>query len=178
MKVSPSWAVRAEINALNYNKDVSKGNNSYAGKIKLRSEGMYADYYPMEGSAVRVTGGLMFNQSSTTATTSTANINLNGTSYALANPASAKIKLSNFMPYLGVGYGHDEAEKAGFKLHADAGIAMGKKPEVALSATPASSVADPAAFERARKAEEDKIADSAKKLRVLPVLKIGAGYTW
>jgi hypothetical protein len=177
MKVNPSWVVRAEINAISSSKDFSKANNNYTGRLKLRSEGVYADYYPIEGNPARVTGGLMLNQSTISGTTDAASINLDGTSYALASPATARVKLSPVMPYLGIGYGHDEPEKAGFKFHADAGLAIGKKPEVTLSATPTGAV-NAVAFENARKAEEDKIANDVKKMQVLPVLKIGAGYTW
>jgi hypothetical protein len=184
MKVNPSWVIRAEVNGLNLNRDFTKGSNTYAGKGKLRSEGVYADYYPMENSPLRVTGGLMFNQSKLTgdATLSGSSVVYNGNTYVVGagETVTATVKAPSILPYLGVGYGHDEADKQGLKFHADLGFAFGSKPSASI--TLPSSLSGNATADADRRAEEKKLEDSFKTTpfvgKVQPVAEVGVGYTW
>lgn len=183
MKLNPSWVIRAEVNGLNLNRDFSKGSNSYSGKAKLRSEGIYADYYPMD-NGFRVTGGLMFNQTKLTgdANLTGSSVVYNGTTYAVAagETVSATVKSSPVLPYLGIGYGHDEADKLGFKFHADLGFAFGGKPDA--NVTLPASLAGNAQANADRQAEEQNLQDSFKTVpfvgKVQPVAEMGIGYTW
>src|SRR5690606_26633442 len=88
MRLNPSWVIRAEANMMNYSKTSDKSGISSDMKLKLRSEGVYADYYPIENSPVRVTGGIMLNQTkarfNAVAPAGGATATFNGTSYALA----------------------------------------------------------------------------------------------
>ncbi|MES2206991.1 MAG: hypothetical protein V4525_09380 [Pseudomonadota bacterium] len=187
LKVNPSWVVRAEINGLNYNRDFTKAGNSYTGKAKLRTEGVYGDYYPIADSGMRVTGGLVFNQTKLTgiAKPNSANqIALNGNNYLLAagETLSAEVKSPSVLPYLGLGYEHNPNNtKTGLKFMADFGLAFGKKPEAKIQ-LPTSLSANNAAITD-RQTEETKLEDSFSKFspwvgKVQPMANIGIGYTW
>ncbi len=186
LKINPSWVVRAEINGLNYNRDFTKGSNSYAGKAKLRTEGIYGDYYPINDNGMRVTGGLVFNQTKLTGTvkpSSTNQVSLNGTNYTLAagETLSAEVKSPSVLPYLGLGYEHNADNKPGLKFMVDFGLAFGKKPEAYIQLP--SSLSANAAANTDRQNEENKLEDAFNKFspwvgKIQPVANIGIGYTW
>lgn len=183
MKLNPSWAIRAEVNGFNYTTKASDSGLSSTMKRKLRTAGIYADYFPTEYS-VRITGGLMLNQSqadysATSPSPDGATLTLNGSAYHLGpgDTVAASAKTSPIMPYLGIGYGHDEIETTGFTFHADLGIAFGNKPKTSLTLN-APDLATDATVEANRQAEEQKMQHDLKFFRFFPVAKMGVGYIW
>ena len=186
LKVNPSWVVRAEINGINYSRDFTKAGNSYTGKAKLRTEGVYGDYYPIADNGMRVTGGLIFNQTKLTgiAKPNASNqVALNGNNYTLAagETLSAEVKSPGVLPYLGLGYEHNPNNKTGLKFMVDFGLAFGKKPKAHIQ-LPTSLSAIPAATTD-RENEETKLEDAFNKFspwvgKIQPMANIGIGYTW
>jgi hypothetical protein len=181
MRLSPSWVIRAEANVFEFYYDYTKANTPFDGKIRLLSEGIYADFFPID-SPVRLTTGLMLNQSKLTGKTATGSqVNFNGTNYILTGGyASFSAKPSAVMPYIGIGYGHDEVDKrGGIKFHADIGVAISRSPTVTLSVhnAPAEVSNDPT-FEPNRQQEERIMQERLESYKVLPVVGAGIGYTW
>jgi hypothetical protein len=184
MKLNNNWVIRAEVNGFNYTKHRSDANGlTSTEKRSVRAAGVYADYFPYE-SSVRFTGGLMLNQANAqyvaTATGSDgAILTLNGTEYHLnqGEIAAMTVKTSPIMPYLGVGYGHDDIEPVGFNFHADIGVGIGQKPKTSLVVN-APSLTDDPTLEANRQAEESRLQKKLKVFEFVPVIKLGMGYTW
>ncbi|MES2206990.1 MAG: hypothetical protein V4525_09375 [Pseudomonadota bacterium] len=181
MRVNPSWVIRAELNLFEFYYDYTKANTPFDGKLRMISEGLYADFFPTD-SPIRLTTGLMLNQSKLTGETAIGSlVNFNGTKYLLTGGrASFEAKPSAAMPYIGIGYGHDELDKrSGFKFHADVGLAVSKAPTVTLSVKNAPpSVRNDPTFEPNRQQEEKIMQDTIRHYKILPVVGAGIGYTW
>jgi hypothetical protein len=101
-------------------------------------------------------------------------ITINGVAYSAAGESIAlDARFPTVSPYLGVGWGHKQADKgAGF--YADLGTAIGR-PKVKLTATPGLVAA---AGQSNIDAEQQAAQDKADKLRFYPVVKVGFGYTF
>jgi hypothetical protein len=179
LKLNPSWAVRAEVNAMNRDKKSSIVGVKANLSKQFRTAGVYADYFPGEPS-FRITTGLLFNQTQyqydASVVSGGATLTLNDVSYKAApgETVSSTSKSSPVMPYIGVGYGHDEMDKMGFTFHADVGVGVGRKPETTLVIN-SPSLATDATLEPNRQIQEKKIQNDLKSLRIFPVIKMGIG---
>lgn len=179
VKLNPSWVIRAEVNAIDRNKKEQKTGVNSSLSRQFRTSGVYVDYFPAEPS-VRVTAGLMLNntkyQYNAVAQSGGATLTLNDVGYHINQGESASVlsKASSVMPYIGVGYGHDEVEKPGINFHADVGVGIGREPSTRLTLN-APSLSTDSTVEANRRAQEEKIKSDLKTLKMFPVAKIGIG---
>lgn len=173
--VTPAWGLRAELAQASFADTYTQDEIRYRGDIKLRGNGLFADYRPFDGSfrvvlgaAIGRTGGELF------AEPSSGTIILDGQTFnASGNSLKASIQYPATMPYLGLGWGHGRLNSKGWTFGLDLGVALGK-PKVRLTAT-GDLLAQPGAAD-ALAAEERKVQDDFKGIGVLPVLKFSAGY--
>ena len=165
---------RIDLNGYTFSKTQTANNVTYDVKLKLLSVAALYDYFPMQGG-FRLTGGVLLgdNKISGSARPTGGNYTLNGVTYAAAGESLAlSVKMPSVMPYLGIGWGHQQTSK-GLGFFADAGVALGK-PKVSLTASPTLATAAGADLD----AERQKAQQSLDKLKVFPVIKLGLRYNF
>jgi hypothetical protein len=171
--VAASVVARIDINALDITHSFTTSDIDYDAKLKMSNVGAYIDYFVVGG--VRLTGGALIGSRKVhgTARSMGSTIKINGVTYPVdaTDTLDFDAKFPTVTPYLGVGFGHDDATP-GFHVYADAGVAYGR-PKVQLS--PSASLAakvNPADLA----SEQSSVQDKANDLRTYPVLKLGAIY--
>lgn len=173
--LTPMFGVRAEIGRLKSSDSYTVDDITYKGDIQLRGDGLFLDIRPTEGSfrlvAGAALGGLNANLG---ADHPGGQITIDGQTFtANASSLRVSIKYPNAMPYVGVGWGHGRVGVKGWTFGLDLGAAIGS-PKVKLTASP-DLLAQPGAADRVA-AEERRVQDDAKDIRLLPVVKVSFGY--
>jgi hypothetical protein len=170
--------VRADINGFGLSHNFSAGDLDYDGHLHLFGVGTYVDLFPIPSTGFRISTGLIFNSDylkGTARPNSSGNITLNGNTYYVPNGSvSAKAKEPTVMPYLGIGYGHQQTVKRGLGFTADIGVAFGR-PSVDFNVSP-DVVA--AAGQDNVAAEEAQLRQKVSKYHVFPVAQLGITYRW
>ena len=166
--VSDNWALRGQYNMFKQTYSGNVGDLGPNARLTLdidwNSFQTLADWYPTSGG-FRLSGGVVFNNNKITVAGTGATV---GT--ATNQTVSAEIKMSeNPSPYVGLGYSSRPKFAKGFGFIADVGILF-QDPKVTLTASGAS--ASDIAIQRA------KMEDGIKDLRNMPVLMLGASYSF
>lgn len=170
--LSPAAGVRIEANHGRISRSFETDGVEYDARIRLGSVGVLGDWFVNQGT-FRLTGGLTWNdkKGSGIGRSSVNSVTINGNTYSLTGEElRGTVKFPEFMPYLGIGWGHGAANR-GWGFVADLGLLIGK-PKATLTATPglAAQAGDDIEAER-RQLQED-----ADSFRVFPVLKVGVSY--
>lgn len=173
--LTPAWGVRAELAQASLSDTYTEEQIRYRGDIKLRGNGLFADYRPFDGSFRLVLGATLGRtEAELYGEPSNGQITLDGQTFS-ANGSSlrASIRYPSSMPYLGLGWGHGRLNAPGWSFGLDLGVAVGK-PKVRLTGS-GDLLLQPGAAD-ALAAEERKVQDDLNGIGVLPVLKFSAGY--
>lgn len=153
----------------------------YQGKLKYGRAAILADYFPL-GGGFRLTGGLTFNDTSLTLDAKTqpgSSLTVNGKTVVLqgGDRFRAKAEFPKVTPYIGVGWGHQRAEK-GLGFVADLGVSVGRakvRIDENISTNPAyAGVISASDVE----AEKQKLRDGVAKVNVLPQISVGLRYVF
>lgn len=174
--LSDSATLRADYATLGTRSDTTTEEGiTYNTKIKVNRLGLFADWFVRPGSSFRLTGGLTSNQYKVDLSGGGigSTINIGNTTYALTagDRFDVHIKFPNTTPYLGVGWGHQKADK-GWGFHADLGGSIGKaKVTTSLSGALAAQVSQADVD-----AETAEIRDGVGKIRFVPQLTVGVSY--
>ena len=178
--VNSQWGLRGDVATLgSVNRNFTESGITYQGTIKAQRLGLFADYFPMQGS-FRLTGGLTFNHMRVSLKSQfdgTTSVTLG--SQTLTPTAgdyfNAELKFPRVMPYLGVGWGH-QAREQGLGFVADLGVMIGK----AKVTTTQNVVANhPGVVSQADvDAETQKLRDGVGDIRFVPQLSVGVSYRY
>jgi hypothetical protein len=147
----------------------------YNSQLNLSSVQLFGDYYPINSSSFRITGGLVAqnNRFSVTGKPSgNSTYTIDGTQYAAnsVGTLSGEYKYGNSIaPYLGIGIGKPPSEGLGF--NADLGVMFTGSPQVTLNASNPAFNNSTALNNQARQTEND-----LRGFSVYPVLSIGLSY--
>jgi hypothetical protein len=109
---------RFGVNAFKHDFTRQSGGVNYDLKGKLQTVDVLFDWYLREGSAFRLTGGLVYNGSKFDARATPDGLGkftLNGTSYSAADVGllTGRVDFRKAAPYLGIGWGNALAKDAG-----------------------------------------------------------------
>jgi hypothetical protein len=171
--LSDTFGVRAEVNYLNYNRNMNIKDIDWDGSLKNHSLGLFADYHPFDG-AFRLTGGTAIGQYKMNAhgTSSSGYYTINGTQYnASGEYINGSITSPSVRPYLGLGWGH--TAKEGFGAYFDAGVFYGKlKYNIDASPTLTSVASSDIA------AEQSDGQSTLDKYKFMPSIAFGVSYTF
>jgi hypothetical protein len=174
--ITPDVSARAEVNILKYDGHLNNDDVRYEAKLKLNSGAVYADYFPFDSSAFRLTGGAFFGDRKVDlkANAMSGTVTINGVKYNVAGESlTGSVKLPSVAPYIGIGSGH-KATGAGLSFSTDLGVAIGK-PDVTLSASPSLLAM---AGQKNVDAERDRLQDKVDKYNLYPVLRFTVGYVF
>lgn len=146
----------------------------YNAAIEANRIGMFADWF-ITSSRFRLTGGLTSNnfKGDLAGGGTGSTITIGNNTYALSSGDrfDVQINFPNTTPYLGIGWGHQQAEK-GWGFHADVGASIGKaKVSARVSGNLASLVS-----QTDIDTELAQIREGAGKITFLPQLSAGVSY--
>lgn len=173
--LSATTTLRADYASLGSRSDTrSEEGINYAVKAKVNRLGVFADWFVTQ-SNFRLTGGITSNQMKVDLTGggTGSSITIGNNSYALGpnDRFNVHIKFPSTTPYLGLGWGHQQAEK-GWGFNADFGASFGKaKVTTELTGTLASRVSQADVD-----AETAELRDGVGKVRAIPQLSLGVSY--
>jgi hypothetical protein len=180
--INPNFKARFGISALNYNRTVNSNQIQVDGKLKLGGVSLVADYHPY-ASGLRLTGGLYipkfeFGGEGSYAKTGSVTINNRTYSSAQVPNVNGMAKWSGAKPYLGIGYDGFNGAKAGeFFYGYDVGVAFIGKPKTSLVAACGTvSAATCTQINADIQAEKASFQTRLNKLKLFPVVQLGAGY--
>ena len=155
----------------------------YDRKATLRNVDILFDWFAVEGSAFRMTGGVIYNGNKLEAHAlpgANGNYTINGKTYTAADVGTLDglVEFRRAAPYLGIGWGNPLAiSRKKWHLIGDLGVVLQGPAKVKLvslgcttSQTVCRGLARDVAAERTRFEEEIDIT------RIYPVLRIGAAY--
>lgn len=177
LPVGPAFGLRGELAQLTTSDTYTEDQITYKGDLKLRGNGVFADFRPFLGT-FRLVAGATFTGSSAAlqAQTTDGTVTIDGQTFsATGNSLLATIKYPNTMPYVGVGWGHGRFNQPGWTFGLDLGVSIGK-PKVTLTGS-GGLLAQPGAS-AAIAAEERKVQDDLDSAKVLPVIKVSVGYNF
>jgi hypothetical protein len=148
----------------------------YAAKISTSRLGLFVDLFPFAGR-FRFTGGMTSNNYKIELDASGAGrvITVGGKSYTLGadDGLNVQIKFPSSTPYLGFGWGHQQA--GGFRMASDVGVMIGKAKLTAVGrGAQLGSGTEQANIDR----EAAKLSDGVGKIRILPQLSVSLGYSF
>jgi len=188
------FGVRADFSRLGSRHNLNVGQYHYDARLKSRQMGAYADWFPF-GGKFHLTAGLTSRKleadvearfkSEKTILIGRVPVNYGGEK----DWVRANLKWPGVAPYLGLGFGHSTAQRAGFGFVTEIGVTLGS-PKVQLSISeslrekldgvtsapvpgnPWSSTTTDAEIEHQRR----ELADDVSKIKVFPHLYIGVAY--
>lgn len=173
--------LRADLSTLGSHRDrFTEEGIEYDGRLKAHRLGLFADYFPGDGSW-RVTGGLTVNDYRVDATGrgTGGTITIGGTVYPVTadDRFDVTVKLPRVTPYLGVGYGipPSRASGRGWGANFDLGAMFGR-PKV--SGGVSGPVLGPAVTRADIERELAEIRQSTDDFRVFPHVSLGVSYRY
>jgi hypothetical protein len=173
---------RFGVNAFTHNFDKQSGGVDYDIKAKLQTVDVLFDWYLREGSAFRLTGGVLYNGTKADAhakSDSLGKFTLNGTSYTLADVGvlDGRIDFRKAAPYLGIGFGNPLAGSSHWQFSGDLGAFYQGKANVQLAAIGCAT--SPTVCKQLVKdvaAEAVKLQDDASSYKLYPVVRASLSY--
>lgn len=174
---------RFGVHTLSRSKDQRAGSIDYRTRASLRTVDILFDWFALEGSALRLTAGLVYNGNKLEAAArpdDAGNYTINGNTYTAADVGTLNglIEFRRAAPYLGIGWGNPLAiTKKKWHVVGDLGVFVQGPPKVKLvslgcttSRTVCRQLAADVDFESAR------FEDDVDVLKVYPVARIGLAY--
>ena len=175
---------RFGINYLSHDFDKRSGGIGYDAKAKLQTFDALFDWYVLDNSALRLTGGVMYNGNEVTGR-ARPNANglyqINGRGYTVADVGNldASIDFQKAAPYLGIGWGNALTPNKRWNVNADLGTFYQGRAHVNLVSRRCNTnhvtcivLASDVAREEARLAEE--LSDH----KFFPVLRASVSYSF
>lgn len=180
--LTPSVNVRLGLGYLGYNTKGSTRDLNYDLDLKANTYDALLDWYPRQGSAFRVTGGVTYNGNRIDVR---AKPNASG-AYAIqgnlydagsVGSVTGKVDFNKVAPYLGIGWGRNLKDEKGWSFSTDVGVLFQGSPRTSLQSTGCSApapVCSQFASDVAR--ENSALAEEMRKFKVYPVLRVGLSY--
>ncbi len=174
--INPSFTVRGDLASLgNYNKDQTESGIDYKAKASFSRLGIFGDYFPFSGG-FRLTGGLTVNNqkidlTSTAQPGSTIMVGDQTVNMSADDRLYVSIKVPKTTPYIGLGWGHQQANK-GFGFVADIGATIGKAKLTVEATGPNLSTVSQADLDK----ETQELRDGVGKITFIPQISLGLNY--
>lgn len=173
-KVSDLVVLRGAIDGVSISRDEDYSDIDYDGKAKLMTGGVFADLHP-GGGAFFVSGGAYVGKRKINLRAQpTAAVDIGGETFTPAQVGrlDGEAKLSNFQPFVGLGFDNTYVGERGWGFRALAGVAFSKRPDVNLAASGGTLSNDPN-FQARLREEEAEARDDAKDFKYFPVVQVG-----
>jgi len=172
--LSSNWDVRLLANGFDYSTNRTVDQIRYDGKLKMASFGVQADWHPIAGGPLYLTGGLYSNGNKVNATaTPTATTNIGGVPFTPTQIGmlDAHGKFNGTPPYLGIG-GRWGAGPVDFTV--EAGAYFQGKAHVTM--TNNGTFANDPTFQAQLEIERRNLEHDLNDFSTYPVVALGVGY--
>ncbi len=176
--------LRFNLNGGTYDDDTTEGGINYAYDLDLLTVGLLLDYYPMEASEFRVTGGVYYNgnEAELCAKPGAGGIKIgnNPIAYTATELGSlhGDVEFDEIAPYIGIGWGN-AVKKGGWSFNADVGIMYQGSPDVTLTPNYGTlSAGKKTTLDNDIAQELKDLQDDLDDYKVYPVVSFGATYTF
>ncbi len=184
--VAPNVALRVGYSGYSYRHTQTSQDVTYDGKLKLSSVSALADIYPSQSGTFHITGGLLFNSNTITATGKPSvmgaaqTYTLNGMTYSAADVGTldGRASFSKTAPYLGLGFGKPVGSSP-VQFLFDVGVVFQGKPHLSLARNGGINITNPTLNEiinAAVNAQRDKTQSDINKFQYYPVVSVGLAY--
>lgn len=175
--LSERFTLRGDIYTLgSRSKSTVEQGIQYDGDYKLQRAALLADWFPFAGS-FRFTGGAAFNTYKITLDANGAggSITIGDRTYTTtaADGLKVQIEFPKTTPYIGIGWGHQTG--SGLRFSADIGASIGR---ATVTATPRGQLAAQPDIQANIDKELVELRDGVAKVRAVPQLSIGLGYSF
>jgi opacity protein-like surface antigen len=180
--LTPNLNARFGVNYLGYTHSGSTSDLNYDFKLKANTYDALLDWYPMQNSAFRLTGGLAYNGNKIDVhakPNQTGSYTISGRTYSAAEAGriEGSVDFRKVAPYIGIGWGNAVAKEKGWSFSADVGVLFQGSPNTALNHTGCSAAA-PICNQLGADIAREKVAlaNEVGKYKTYPVLRIGINY--
>ncbi len=175
--VNESFTLRGDIYTLgSRSKSTVENGINYDGQYKLQRSALLADWFPFAGS-FRFTGGAAFNTYKITLDANGAggSITIGDRTYVTtaADGLKVQVEFPKSTPYIGIGWGHQSG--SGLRFSADIGASIGR---ATVTATARGQLATQPDIQANIDKELVDLRDGVGKVRAVPQLSIGLGYSF
>jgi hypothetical protein len=180
--VSASFNGRVGANYMHPSFTKKSGSLNYDVKGKLQTVDILLDYYPLANSALRLTGGAIYNGNRfafKALGNGTSSIKVNGTTYNVMQVGAVygDVTFRKAAPYLGIGWGNAMATAHQWNFSADLGAFYQGKGKVTLVNKGCSATAPVcAALANDLQAEKARFEDDLDSYKFYPVVRVGVSY--
>lgn len=177
----PQLNLRVGFGRLGYSYSGHTDSVDYDLGLKGRTYDALLDWYPQEGKAFRLTGGIMYNGNKIDVRAkpgAAGNYSLQGNVYSAANvgQVTGTVDFGKFAPYLGVGWNTGQKEK-GWSVATDLGLMFQGAPRTSLNNSGCNAGdAVCGRFQADVQRESAALNSEVGKFKVYPVLRIGLNY--
>lgn len=172
---APTGVVGLRVEAsggLSASRDGREEGVDYEGRYRAARGGVYADWFPF-GNRFRFSGGMTYNQIKFTLHGRGGSATINGIDVDLTGETfDVTLRYPRWAPYLGLGWGHQPRETAGWDFFVDLGMSFGRFSAEAETTL----VGKQGVTQEDVDAEKRKLRDSVAKVRLLPYAAGGATY--
>lgn len=182
--VTDNIAIRGNINGFSYSDDWTPEEATYNGDLKLFTVGVLADYYPMDGSSFKLTGGVFYNGNKIDGTATPGlleQIDIGDNTYtgAQIGTLNAGADFSKVAPYIGIGFGN-KSSNSGWGMSLDIGAMYQGAANVYANANinPLLPESTKQQIRNDIEKERKDIEDSVEKYTWYPVVMIGITYSF
>jgi hypothetical protein len=149
---------------------------NYQGKLQLERAALLVDAFPFSGT-FRITAGVVASNYKLALDASGAggSLTIGDRDYTTTagDGINVLIKFPRTTPYLGIGWGHQTG--SGWRFSADLGAAIGK---ASVTATGRGNLAQQPDFQSNLDKELAELRDGVGKVKAIPQLSFGIGYTF
>lgn len=173
-QVSDLVVLRGALDGASISRDETYSGVDYNGKVKLMTGGVFADLHP-GGGALFVSGGAYVGKRKINlGAQPTAAVDIGGQTFTPAEVGriDGDAKLSNFQPFVGLGFDNTYVGERRWGVRALAGVAFSKRPDVNLTAS-GGILSNDATLQTRLRAEEVEARDDAKNFKYFPVVQVG-----
>lgn len=181
---SSKLAVGFGLNGLSYDESLEESDIDYDATLDMQSFALIGDFHPF-ANGFRLSAGVMHNgnEFSLVGTPSgSESVNINGTDYYASDIGSLEslIGFKSTAPYLGIGWGKAPNSGKGWGFDTDLGVLFQGAPIVSLTAICGEdlSESDCGTLQDNVAEEEKSLAIDAEDFELMPVISIGASYTF
>jgi hypothetical protein len=173
-KIGDMVVLRGALDGLSVSHDEDYSDVAYDGKAKLLTGGLFADLHPGGGAFFLSGGAYVGKRKINLRAQPTAAVDIGGQTFTPAQVGrlDGEAKLSNFEPFVGLGFDNTFVGDRNWGFRALAGVAFSKRPQVELTASGGTLSSDPD-FQARLRAEEADARHDAKDFKYFPVVQVG-----
>jgi len=169
-----------------FERNFSSGAIDYRASLDSNQFGVYGDWFPF-GTGFRFSGGLHLRKLQAQAQGRPQNngvivINNTRVGFDPDDTLTGRVKFPSMAPYLGIGWGYNDAQTSGFGIVLDLGVSFGKPSASLVASKGLQDKLDAAAKANATTAVEEleaqrqRLDKTARKFKVFPQAHIGISY--